>query len=721
VLYEAATRQRPFSAESGFETMHRIVHDTPTPVEQLNPKVPAELRRLIRRCLAKNPEQRLQSMKDLAIELREIVEEYDTLSASASSGSLASGMAPAAGRRSTMPLWIGAGLVVLAGLALAWWGLRRGSAPGGPPQHMRVTTQTSRGDVTECALSPDGRYLAYLAGRAGRLSLRVRQVATGSDVEVLPPSDNTILFPSFSPDGNYLFYSAATPEKRNYRTLYQVPSLGGTPRRCGFDVDSRVSPSPDGARVAFWRFASEGLVSRLVVLDLASGQERILAALSPAERFQGAPDWSPDGRRIAALLFRPAPNLHSTVAIYDAVSGRRQDLVTLPFTTTASLAWLRDGTGLVSAGMDLRATTSAQVYLHTYPGGRTSRITNDFNWYDGLSASRSSETIAAQRTTEVDNVWMANAAGGPARRLTAVANPENSTFQSTPLDSGTVVTCAPADQYVQLWALGSGGGEPRQLTSGNAHYINPFSSGNRLFFTRTDSTGAHVWSSGTDGANPRQLTSGAGERVMDQSADGRMIAVVHFDDPGKYTVLASEDGHVVREWTGVAGGIGFSPDSRGMLIGFVNRDARGLSVDDWKVFPVAGGAPSATFRFPDPAIGGIWAPDGRSVTFRNRADPAWNVYRETIDGGAPVQLTHFTRGRVNEQHWSPDGTKLALNVLDGNGSNLWVTDAAGGHPVQVTQFATERIWRFRWMPDSRRLVVDAGVASSDAVLIHDFR
>ena len=91
ILYEAATRRKPFAAETGIETMHKILNEKPVPVEEINDKVPAELRRLIRRCLAKSPDQRVQSIKDLAIELREIVEEYDTLSASASSATHASG------------------------------------------------------------------------------------------------------------------------------------------------------------------------------------------------------------------------------------------------------------------------------------------------------------------------------------------------------------------------------------------------------------------------------------------------------------------------------------------------------------------------------------------------------------------------------------------------------------------------------------------------------
>src|SRR5262245_51606210 len=111
VLYEAATRTRPFVAETPVETMHKILHDKPAPIEEKNPSCPAELRRLIRRCLAKSPEQRVQSMKDLAIELREIVDEWDSLSVSGASSTMVGAAPPPARTTSRLPtIAIGVGL-----------------------------------------------------------------------------------------------------------------------------------------------------------------------------------------------------------------------------------------------------------------------------------------------------------------------------------------------------------------------------------------------------------------------------------------------------------------------------------------------------------------------------------------------------------------------------------------------------------------------------------
>ncbi len=256
--------------------MHKILNEKPVPVEEWNDKAPAELRRLIRRCLAKSPDQRVQSIKDLALELREIVEEYDALSASASSASSIAGAPPSgacrcpAADRDAAPSrpWLSLGV---AGLAFGLWALfgKRSAPPAAAFATMRMSTQTSRGDVTDATLSPDGRYLAYVAGRSGPTGLRVRQVATGSDVEVLPANEAGVEFPAFSPDGNYLYYLSRKPDNRQYRALFSVPSLGGTPREILFDVDSRVTFSPDGKQVAFWRGVPQKQQNLLVVFDLA--------------------------------------------------------------------------------------------------------------------------------------------------------------------------------------------------------------------------------------------------------------------------------------------------------------------------------------------------------------------------------------------------------------------------------------------------------------------
>jgi Tol biopolymer transport system component len=723
LLYEAATRRQPFGAGSAVETMHKILNEKPPPVEEFNDEVPAELRRLIRRCLAKSADQRLQSIKDLAIELREIADEYDTLSASASSSSSATGLqgpaVPARRRRSALAV---AGAVVLVGLAVAWWGLRhgRGGGPTPPFQSMRMTTQTTSGDVVDCVLSPDGRYLAYLAGPEGHVSLRVRQVATGSDVQVLPPTDVGLHSPAFSPDGNYLFYLRQKPDAPNYQALFQIPSLGGTPQERTFDVDSRPSFSPDGKRIAFWRGVPQEQKATLVIFDLDAGKGRVLATVGSTEVFQGAPAWSPDGRRIAAALLKPAPDLQSSLVLFDPDTGRQQTFLDLPRTLLRSLAWLADGRGLVISATDFNVALTEQLFLVGYPDARVQRITNDFNEYTGVSVSARDEAIAATRQTRLANLWLAEAAGGAARQITRVASPENSPGGFAVL-GGEAVYSAPLDQGVQIWAIGLEGGEPRALTSGPALSVFPRAARGVIVFSRLDSTGVHIWRMRADGGDVRQVTSGAGEQISALSPDGRFVSFNPYADLQTVSVLSLEDGKVTRIATQSGGTLGFSPDSRRILVSQLETDAQGLIHPVWEAFPVAGGEPVARFRLPGPAADPEWTPDGRGMSFRDTTDLHWNVFRQDGEAARPTPVTRFTDGRVVGYSWSPDGRKLAvIRRLEG-GSNVWVTEADGSRPVQVTQLDSADVFDVRWLDDSRRLVASAGRRSRDAVLIRDFR
>jgi len=77
VLYEAATRQRAFESESTIDTLHKIVHSSVPPVKDVNPDAPVDLTRIVRRCLAKDPDERYQSSREAAIELRELRRELE--------------------------------------------------------------------------------------------------------------------------------------------------------------------------------------------------------------------------------------------------------------------------------------------------------------------------------------------------------------------------------------------------------------------------------------------------------------------------------------------------------------------------------------------------------------------------------------------------------------------------------------------------------------------
>ena len=77
VLYEAATRQQPFAGATAVDSLHKIIHAHPPPVRDFNATAPLDLQRVVRRCLAKDPEDRYQTIKDVATELKELLREIE--------------------------------------------------------------------------------------------------------------------------------------------------------------------------------------------------------------------------------------------------------------------------------------------------------------------------------------------------------------------------------------------------------------------------------------------------------------------------------------------------------------------------------------------------------------------------------------------------------------------------------------------------------------------
>src|SRR5438552_3183151 len=104
ILYEAATGLRPFESDSVIDILHKILHTAAPPIKDANPSAPIDLQRIVRRCLAKDPDERYQSIKEVAIELRELrrelegAAEADTTVPPSTIGSTASS---AAGAKST--------------------------------------------------------------------------------------------------------------------------------------------------------------------------------------------------------------------------------------------------------------------------------------------------------------------------------------------------------------------------------------------------------------------------------------------------------------------------------------------------------------------------------------------------------------------------------------------------------------------------------------------
>ncbi|PYS58563.1 MAG: hypothetical protein DMF76_18905, partial [Acidobacteria bacterium] len=382
ILFEAVTGQKPFAGKDTLDSLHNIVH-APTPnVKELNPAAPDELQRIVRRCLAKDPDKRYQSIKDVAIELEELQQDWHAATqlefstAPATSGSPASksrsesniesssrsGLATAniAARTSSTAEYVTGEikrhkklvaialtvfLIAAMGLAFALYKLLHRKQPFNL-QAGKITRLTNSGKVGSATISPDGKYVAYTLVDELGSSLWVKYLATGSNVQIVPPAGlgAGVGQSTFSPDGNYLYYIRGG-RGGGLGALYQVPVLGGTSKMLLENV-SRISFSPDGKRFAFERrYVSEGEDAVIIANADGTGEQKIATRKHP-DLFLGGAAWSPDGRTIACPIGGFAGGYYRSIGVINVSDGAQRVLPSHQWLDVERVAWLPDGTGL---------------------------------------------------------------------------------------------------------------------------------------------------------------------------------------------------------------------------------------------------------------------------------------------------------------------------------------------------------------------------------------
>jgi len=281
VLYEMATGQRAFSGETAAVVHDAILNAAPIPVRELNTTLPTELVTAIDKALEKDRERRYQTAADLGSELRRLRSDTGSGRDAAASAPPSSGSIPIVeARRSTSKLI--AVVVVIATFAVATaiggYKLLKRNPPMPDTRNMRIRPLTDHGRSVESAgISPDGRLLAY-GKREGDRSLRVKQVAGGDEVTVVPTQSGFFGGgPTLTPDGNFLYYVDDDLSNREIANVYSVSALGGPSRKIVGDVDSAVTFSPDGKDMAYLRnFPQKGEQQLLIANADGSGEQVIL-------------------------------------------------------------------------------------------------------------------------------------------------------------------------------------------------------------------------------------------------------------------------------------------------------------------------------------------------------------------------------------------------------------------------------------------------------------
>ncbi|MCA1590897.1 MAG: protein kinase, partial [Acidobacteria bacterium] len=444
VLYEMLAGHAPFDGESTAETLAAVIYKDPEAIQHALPNAPLELQRILRKALQKDRDERYQSVKDFALDVKDLLYDLEhvnsgdrvghttsspefsenptiihrTISANHPTNETAAartarhglGNQQSVDRKILKRALIAAlSLLVLSAAAFGVYSLfaPRDEFTGAAFEKTQVSRINSDGKAMQPAISPDGRYIAYVNGELGSRSIVIRQIATNSTVTVVPETNLNLHSITFSPDGDFVYY-CETRSDHVISTLYQVPTLGGKPKKLIEDVDSAVTFSRDGKRFAFMRHVSNNNSDNIFIVDAATLSTEPLFSTIGSEYtfFSNRMAWSPDGRRILLGAGKRQSGFVTRTDIAEILVDEKiiRRLNPKDFFWVGNVVWLDDGLGFLFTGKETM-NSHAQIWRSSFPAWSAIQVTNDFNDYQSLSISADGRSVVTGKGDTSSAIW----------------------------------------------------------------------------------------------------------------------------------------------------------------------------------------------------------------------------------------------------------------------------------------------------------------------------
>jgi serine/threonine protein kinase/roadblock/LC7 domain-containing protein len=687
VLYEMSTGVLPFRGDTSGVIFDAILNRAPAPPLRLNPDLPAKLEELINKALEKDPNLRCQSAAEMRADLERLKRDTSsgrapipTLESASAAGASSGGRVAAtqpepsrpATRKFLIPL-IAAAVLLVAVLALLYW---RGAFHSGMAatafQNPSIASLTSSGDVVQARISPDARYLAYVSNQRGQFSLSVRQIAINSAVQIIPPGNGIISDIAFTPDGNYLDYSVNAMGEAAAK-LYQVPVLGGSPRRLLDSSNGAITFSPDGSSMTYSSLdVTNNEIALMVSKTDGTGARKLATHKATFQYgFFNILRWSPGGKFIVAHVTDPnEPNgLSGTLVKVDVATGAQQPMPGRHWRAIHDFVWLPDESGLVLAAQE-KTAVPAQIWTVSYPGGAVRRISNDISDYLSVALSADAHTIAAVQRNLTSDIWTAPASNPDAGRQVTFGRTEGINDFTVMPDNHIVYTANHAGNW-DLFISDFDGGNTRQLSFDNRYHTSPSAcdDGRTVVFGSNSSSGDRIWKIDVQTGVSSALTNGPTESFpMCIGADNSVFYLEQGNGSSFIFKLPLAGGSPVQLSDRTAFSPPF-PSRDGRHLAFATPGKEGKVV--LAVVSADNGALEAEPTIPptldQTAHSAEWAPDNRSMVLSDFRSGTPNIWSLPVLGKAPErQLTHFTSGEIWAFHYTRDGKSVAY----ARGNNL---------------------------------------------------
>jgi Tol biopolymer transport system component len=583
---------------------------------------------------------------------------------------------PQARRRKLSPasILIATALFIVAAVLLGL-AVNRRNTPA-PFDAMRITRMASSGRATFAAISADGKYISYAVDEGGKQSLWIRQVASGSDIRIVPLADIHFVGGAFSPDANYLYYSAAD-NRTDHASVHQVPVLGGVPKMIVDDLHARITVSPDGQRFAYAKTDRAGGRSVVATRRVDGLDEKIVAMRKLPDTFT-AVSWSPDGETLGYSYVTYGGGYHAVVGDVKIEGGRERVIPSPQWRIVDSLVWLPGSDELVVNAKD-QSDTRNQLWM-LRRDGRARRVTNDLSDYELASVTSDGAKLVTLQKNQSSSVWSARGgAAQHARQLARGGDNLDGMYGLSCLRDGRIVYTSSSNDARDLWIMDHDGGNRKHITDGGSDILPAASADGKLVFFMSMRNGrSNIWKLDLASGAAAAITTGDFESSPSPSPDGKWVAF-HTNRSGVRTVWRTSltGGELKQVTTTASSWPSVSPDGKKIACSWFDPSNNRIGI---AVVPAEGGSPSDIFDIPVNAwMGG------------NNHDVRWH------DGG----LTYVSN----------------LNGV----SNIWLQPLDGGAARQLTRFEDGQIFYFDWSNDGRDLVAARGEVTSNVVLIDGFR